>query len=96
MLIDESPMLRYLNNMKALQFKFNKKRNRLDAYADEKYLMMAKLKYKDIFENRARMGFMELYINRIIKKKLQLAKGSTWCNTDIIQTTPYQDLATPI
>jgi hypothetical protein len=49
----------------------------LDLYADEKYLMLAKMKFKDVFGDRARMGFMELYISRMIKKKLSLAKGSS-------------------
>jgi len=77
MLKEESPMIRYLDDNKSLEFRFIKSRNRLDLYADEKYLMLAKMKYKDVFENRARMGFMELYISRLIKKKLSLAKGSS-------------------
>ena len=77
MLKEESPMIRYLSDNRALEFRFIKSRNRLDLYADEKYLMLAKMKYKDVFENRARMGFMELYIGRLIKKKLSLAKGSS-------------------
>jgi len=77
MLKEESKMIRYLSDNRALEFRFIKSRNRLDLYADEKYLMLAKMKYKDVFENRARMGFMELYISRLINKKLQLAKGST-------------------
>jgi len=77
MLKEESPMIRYLDDNKSLEFRFIKSRNRLDLYAEEKYLMMAKMKFKDVFENRARMGFMELYISRLIKKKLLLAKGSS-------------------
>ena len=77
MLIDESELIQYLNHHKALEFRFNKARNRLDLYADEKYLMMGRMKHPDIFQGRGRMGFMELYISRLIKKKIQLAKGST-------------------
>jgi hypothetical protein len=77
MLKEESPMIRYLSDNRALEFKFLKSRNRLDLYADEKYLMLAKMKFKDVFENRARMGFMELYISRLIKKKLSLSRGSS-------------------
>jgi hypothetical protein len=77
MLKEESPMIRYLSDNKALEFRFIKSRNRLDLYADEKYLMLAKMKYKDVFENRARMGFMELYISRLIRKKLEIARGSS-------------------
>ena len=77
MLKEESPMIQYLHDNKALEFRFIKSRNRLDLYADEKYLMLAKMKYKDVFENRARMGFMELYISRLIRKKLEIERGST-------------------
>ena len=77
MLKEESPMVRYLSDNRALEFRFIKSRNRLDLYAEEQYLMLAKMKYKDVFEDRARMGFMELYISRMIKKKLSLAKGSS-------------------
>jgi hypothetical protein len=77
MLQEESPMIRYLSDNQAMEFRFVKSRNRLDLYADEKYLILAKMKYKDVFENRARMGFMELYISRLIRKKLEIEKGSS-------------------
>jgi len=77
MLKEESPMIRYLDDNKALEYRFVKSRNRLDLYADQKYLMLAKMKFKDVFENRARMGFMELYISRLIRKKLEIARGSS-------------------
>jgi len=70
-------MIRYLSDNQALEFKFIKTRNRLDLYAEEKYLILAKMKFKDVFENRARMGFMELYISRLIRKKLDLERGSS-------------------
>ena len=70
-------MIRYLSDNQAMEFRFVKSRNRLDLYADEKYLILAKMKYKDVFENRARMGFMELYISRLIRKKLEIEKGSS-------------------
>ena len=60
--------------------KFKKKviiGDRLDLYADEKYLMLGKMKYPTIFQDRGNMGFMELYIAREIKRNMQLAKGST-------------------
>lgn len=77
MLIEESEMIKYLHDHKVLEFKFNKQRNRLDLFSDEKYLTMARMKYPDIFQGRGRMGFMELYISRLIKKKLEIAKGSS-------------------
>jgi hypothetical protein len=77
MMKEESELVQYLSDNGALQFRFVESRNRLDLYADEKYLTMARMKYPDMFGGRGRMGFMELYINRLINKKLQLAKGST-------------------
>ncbi len=77
MLLDESKLIKYLCRQKALKFRYSKRKNRLDVYADEKYLMLGRMKYPDIFGPKGRMGFMELYISYQINKKLQLAKGST-------------------
>ena len=77
MLKAESKMIQYLSDNGALTFKFVKSRSRLDCYADEKYLTMARMKYPEIFEGKGRMGFLELYISRLIQKKLSLEKGST-------------------
>ena len=77
MLLDESKMINYLWRNQALEFKYPKGKNRLDVYADETYLMMAKMKYPTIFGRKGRMGFLELYISHLINKKLALAKGST-------------------
>ena len=77
MLLDESKMIKYLWKNRALDFRYPKGKHRLDVYADEKYLMMAKMKYPTIFGRKDRIGFLELYISHSINKKLQLAKGST-------------------
>ena len=73
----ESELVQYLSDNGALEFRYVRSRHRLDLYADDKYLVMGKMKYPDMFGGRGRMGFMELYISRLINKKLQLAKGST-------------------
>ena len=77
MLIDESKLVNYLWKQKAIEFRYPKHKNRLDLYADEKYLMMAKLKYPTMFGNKGRMGFMELYIAHKINKQMSLSKGSS-------------------
>lgn len=77
MLKEESELIKYLSDNGALTFRFVKSRDRLDCYADEKYLTMGRLKYPDIFGVKGRMGFLELYISRLIQKKLSIAKGST-------------------
>ena len=73
MLLDESKMIKYLWKNKALYFKYPKGKNRLDVYADEEYLMLARMKYPTIFGRKSRMGFLELYISNQINKKLAKA-----------------------
>tara|TARA_Y100001938_G_C7920672_1_gene344320 strand:- start:390 stop:692 length:303 start_codon:yes stop_codon:yes gene_type:complete len=77
MLLDESKLVKYLWKNKALEFRYPKHKGRLDLYADEKYLMLAKLKYPKMFGNKGRMGFMELYIQHKLNQKLELVKEST-------------------
>jgi len=77
MLLDESKLVKYLWKNKALEFRYPKHKHRLDLYADEKYLMLGKMKYPAIFGNRKRMGFMELYLVHRINQRMSLAKGST-------------------
>ena len=71
MLKEESALIRWLDRHKALEFRFVKSRQRLDAYAQEKYLTMAQMMYPDVFEGKGRMGFMELYITKLIRRKLE-------------------------
>ena len=77
MLLDESKLVKYLFKNKALEFRYPKHKARLDIYADEKYLMMGKLKYPTMFGDKKRMGFMELYIAHRLNQRLGRAKGST-------------------
>ena len=77
MLLDESKLVKYLWKHHALEFRYPKHKNRLDLYADEKYLMMGKLKYPTMFGNKGRMGFMELYIAHKINKQMSLSRGSS-------------------
>ena len=78
MLKEESELIKYLNDNGALEWRFVKSRYRLDCYADERYLTIGRLKHPKIFGNRkGRVGFLELYISRLINKKLQIEKGST-------------------
>ena len=73
MLLDESELIKYLWEHKALKFKYPKGNRRLDLYADEKFLMLGKLKYPTLFGAKGRMGFMEMYISHLIGKKLKQA-----------------------
>ena len=77
MLLDESKLVKYLWKNKALDFRYPKDKDRLDLYADEKYLIMGRMKYPHVFGNKKRMGFMELYIVHRINQRMNLAKGST-------------------
>ena len=77
MLLDESRLVKYLWNKKALHFSYPKGRHRLDLYADEKYLMLGKLKHGAVFESNKRIGFMELYIAHRINQRMNLSRGSS-------------------
>jgi hypothetical protein len=77
MLLDESKLVKYLWNNRALEFRYPKNRHRLDLYAEEKYLMLAKLKYPTMFGKKGRIGFMELYIVHKLNQRMDLARGST-------------------
>ena len=77
MLLDESKLVKYLWKHKALEFRYTKAKGRLDLYADEKYLMLGKLKHGAVFGTNKRMGFMELYIVHRINQRMNLARGST-------------------
>ena len=73
----ESPLIRYLSENRALKFVYRRQRNVLDVYGDEKYLIIGKIKYPNLFGNRGRMGFMELFISHQLQRKMEIAKGST-------------------
>ena len=77
MLLDESKLVKYLWKNKALEFRYPKHKHRLDLYADEKYLMLGRMKYPTMFGKKGRMGFMELYISHKINQRISLEKGST-------------------
>ena len=77
MLLDESKLVKYWRKHKALEFRYPKNKGRLNLYADEKYLVMGKLKHPTMFGDRKRMGFMELYIVHRINQRISLGKGST-------------------
>tara|TARA_Y100000114_G_C11697340_1_gene296672 strand:+ start:71 stop:358 length:288 start_codon:yes stop_codon:yes gene_type:complete len=72
MFLDESKLVKYLWKNKALEFRY--KRNRLDLFADEKFLMLGRMKHPSMFGNKSRMGFMELYIQHLLNKKLAKVK----------------------
>lgn len=76
-LVKESPLINYLKENRALKWVYRKNRNLLEAYGEEKHLMIGKIKYPEMFGNKGRIGFMELYISHIINKRIMLAKGSS-------------------
>jgi hypothetical protein len=77
MLLDESKLVKYLWKNNALEFRYPKNKGRLDLYADEKYLIMGKLKHPNMFGDKTRMGFMELYMVHRINQRMNLARGSS-------------------
>ena len=73
----ESPLFQYLAENKALKFVHRKKTDVLDCYGDEKYLMIGKLKYPNLWGRKTRMGFMELYIVHKLNQRMNMSRGST-------------------
>ena len=73
----ESPLINYLSENRALKWVYRKNRNVLEAYADEKHLMIGQIKHPNMFGNKGRVGFMELYISHIINKQIMLTRGSS-------------------
>ena len=71
LLRDESPLVKYLSDNRALVWSYWPSNDTLHLKAEEKHLVIGKMMYPDLFPNRGRMGFMELYISRLIKKKLK-------------------------
>ncbi len=76
MLKEESPLVNYLSKNGALVCRFWNSNNTLHLRGETKHLMIGKMMYPELFPNKGRVGFMELYISRIINKKLNLVKGS--------------------
>jgi|TARA_B100000524_G_scaffold324405_1_gene206785 hypothetical protein len=67
LIVTESPFVEYLHKKKVLKIRHIKSRNCIDLYADEKHLMIAKLKFGKVFSGK--MGFIELFIMHQLKKK---------------------------
>ena len=71
LLKDESPLIKYLSDNRALIWSYWPSNDTLHLKAEEKHLVIGKMMYPDLFPNRGRMGFMELYISRLLKQKLK-------------------------
>ena len=76
-LTKESPLINYLKENRALKWVYRKNRNLLEAYGDEKHLMIGKIKYPEMFGNKLGVSFMDLYISHIINRQIMLSKGSS-------------------
>ena len=76
-LTKQSPLINYLKENRALKWVYRKNRNLLEAYGDEKHLMIGQIKHPNMFGNKGRVGFMELYISHIINKQIMLTRGSS-------------------
>jgi hypothetical protein len=76
-LTKESPLINYLSENRALKWVYRKNRNLLEAYGEEKHLMVGKIKYPEMFGNKLGVSFMDLYISHIINKQIMLSKGSS-------------------
>ena len=74
-LLKESHLVDYLNENKALRFRYNRKSNMLELWAKEKRLIMGQLMYPKMFNERGRIGLwtciFHIYsINKLIWQKV--------------------------
>ena len=76
LIVDESPFCKYLYDNKALAIRHIKSKAIMECYATKvKYLTLARIKYGKVLPGR--MNFIELFISHQLKRKMELAKGST-------------------
>ena len=68
LLVKESPFVKYLSDNGALKVRHMKSRATMECYADEKHLMIAKLKFGKVLPGR--IGFIELFIRNQLSRKL--------------------------
>tara|TARA_B100000029_G_scaffold306752_1_gene299576 strand:- start:1212 stop:1520 length:309 start_codon:yes stop_codon:yes gene_type:complete len=77
LLKDESPLVKYLSDNGALVFRYWPSNNSLHLRGEEKHLIIGKMMYPELFPGKGRVGFMELYISRLINQKIKLVQGSS-------------------
>ena len=75
LIVDESPLVKYLHDNNALKIRHNKSKALMECYAKAKHLTIARIKYGRVLPGK--MSFIELFIAHQLKRKYELAKGST-------------------
>lgn len=68
LLVKESPFVKYLSDNGALAIRHVKSRATMECYADEKHLVIAKLKYGKVLPGK--MSFIEIFIRNQLSRKL--------------------------
>ena len=75
LIVDESPFVKYLHDNNALKIRHIKSKALMECYAKAKHLTIARIKYGRVLPGK--MSFIELFIAHQLKRKYELAKGST-------------------
>jgi len=75
LIVHESPFVKYLHDSDALKIRHIKSRALMECYAKAKHLTIARIKYGRVLPGK--MSFIELFIAHQLKRKYELAKGST-------------------
>ena len=75
LIVDESPLVKYLHDNNALKIRHIKSKALMECYAKAKHLTIARIKYGRVLPGK--MSFIELFIAHQLKRKYELAKGST-------------------
>ena len=75
LIVDESPLVKYLHDNNALKIRHSKSKALMECYAKAKHLTIARIKYGRVLPGK--MSFIELFIAHQLKRKYELAEGST-------------------
>ena len=75
LIVEESPLVKYLHDTNALKIRHSKSKALMECYAKAKHLTIARIKYGRVLPGK--MSFIELFIAHQLKRKYELAKGST-------------------
>ena len=75
LIVDESPLVKYLHDNNALKIRHNKSRALMECYAKAKHLTIARIKYGRVLPGK--MSFIEIFIQHQLKRKMEISRGST-------------------
>ena len=74
LIVNESPLVRYLDENNALKIRHVKSKALMECYAKAKHLTIARIKYGRVLPGK--MSFIEIFIQHQLKRKMEISQGS--------------------